>query len=254
LTWGTLREGKNVKKNLLIWALLIGSAASVGAQTDPNRPYANGFAISSQPVGATVYLEGEIIGKTPCRFPHDITGNYRLMAEKIGYERWKMDVQFGNAPIDSINISLHPLRRSKAFVRSLVFTGWGQAYSQQPLKSRIFISAQMLAILAAGWSQWQYSEKQDKYELRTAEYLQKSKSFASEPAAWQQVVAAHDGLNKVFDLRQALIATAAVIYAYNLLDAVLFFPQHKREIEFVPFTQTWGYDGSTTTFGLVWNF
>ncbi|MBN1542716.1 PEGA domain-containing protein [candidate division KSB1 bacterium] len=220
-----------MKSQPYILLLCIGLAATLGAQTQSST--SGGFYITSYPIGATIFLEKEIIGKTPCHFPHDIAGTYRLLAEKAGYESWSVELGFGQTKIDSIAVRMQPLKRSKALVRSLIMPGWGQAYSQQPVKSRILLSTQTLSLLAVGWAYWNYDKSRDRYEEQLQDYRQLSKTYSLEAAAWRDIVQAHDQLNKAHNTRQAIVIAAAALYTCNLLDNLFFFPRHDRQIEFV---------------------
>jgi hypothetical protein len=203
--------------------------APAGAQSGQEN--AKGFQIESRPSGATVTIEGEIIGKTPCSFPYQLSGRYRLYAEKRGYETVSRDIDFGARKIETITFMLSPKTRKMAIVRSLFITGWGQNYTEQKLKSRIFLALQGSCLVSLGISHARCLRYKDTYESQLQSYSSASLQLDREPAAWQKLRASHDRWNEADRWRNAMLYAAAGVHALNLLDAIFTFPKKLRQIE-----------------------
>jgi hypothetical protein len=192
-----------------------------------------GFYIDSSPQGATVYIEGELVGKTPCWFPHDIAGRYKLVAERSGFENWVGWITFGAARIDSITLKLHPKRLGKAALRSLVLPGWGQRYSERPASGWVFSGLYIASLAGLGFTHYQYETKLDDYNHALDRYNMESMYFEREAKAWAEVTAAHSDLDDAFNTRRVLLYTVGAIYLVNMLDTVVNFPKTLRHFDFV---------------------
>lgn len=212
---------------LLIATLFFSNSATTQEMANIN----DGFFINSQPEGATIHIEGEVIGKTPCWFPYNITGKYRLKAEKSGYEKWSKIIDFGNEIQDSIALTLAPKKHARAFSRSLLIPGWGQNYSEQKVKSKVFLTLQLTSLLSLGVTHLYYENCIDEYDTQVNEYNLARKSFTLESKAWKDVTSAHSRLENAFKYRKIALYTTIGIYALNVLDALFFFPKNLRGID-----------------------
>lgn len=232
---------------LLLLILLCSPGSTLRAQG--NQDAAKGFMIESRPSGATVTIEGEIIGKTPCSFPYQLSGRYRLYAEKRGYETVSRDIDFGARKIETITFMLTPKTRKMAVARSLVFPGWGQDYTEQKTKSRILQVLEGGAMLSLAYAHNQFTQRQDEYNARVADYRSASRQLALEPEAWLAVRRAHDRYQQAETWRRAALFSLAGLHAFNFLDALFVFPKKLRQIEFLadPGTSGPASDGSGFT-------
>ncbi len=228
-----LRRGCHGRFRTALLALLLAllSLTPVRAQTGGQE--AKGFLIESQPGGATVSIEGEIIGKTPCSFPYQLAGKYRLFAEKRGYESVSREIDFGARKIETITFMLSPKTQSKAMLRSFFVTGWGQNYSEQPLKGKIFMGLQGACLIGLGVAHVRSLHYEDEHRLRQDAYRVASLQLDQEEAAWQAVQSSFEDWRQADQWRRAMIYAAAGVHLINFLDAILVFPKSLRQIEFL---------------------
>ncbi len=199
----------------------------------PAEKSKKGIVINSKPQGATVYIENEVIGKTPCVFPYELEGKYKFWAEKKGYNRRSRTYTFPQQNDDPISFTLDPKNRARAVIRSLVVPGWGQSYTEQKWKSRVFFGLQVCSLVSLGISQIDYKSKLDEYNHQVKNYRIVSKSYELEKPAWQKVKNAQSNLDKANKIRQVIAISSLTIYAVNLLDAIFDFPQDLRQIEII---------------------
>ena len=192
-----------------------------------------GFFINSLPQGATVHIEGEMIGKTPCLFPYDLSGKYRLSAEKRGYENWSEVYNFGKGPIDTIFFALRPKNRFRAMLHSVEMPGWGQRYSERHFKGKLFLTIQTTALVSLGLAQINYNKRLNEYNDWQEKYKLASRSFVAEKKAWKELSQAHARLSDASDYRQIMVYSAAAVYVLNVLDALFLYRSNLRQIEIV---------------------
>ncbi len=221
---------KKVKVSLLIlllMATLLNSRVYSQRETEKTR----GFLVDSQPQGAIVHIENEVIGTTPCWFPYELAGRYRIWAEKRGYENWSRRLEFGNRPLSSLRFSLTAKNRSRATWRSMLIPGWGQFYSERKTKGKAFLTLQLAALVTLGFAQSTYGSRQDDYDHSLEEYQRLNGSPTSQPYAWRELTHAEKELDSARRVRNVLLYSVAAIYAANVLDAFFLFPHNLRQIE-----------------------
>jgi len=221
-----------------IYLLLLGMigtfASGLSGQAIVGADPAKGFVIDSNPKGATVYIENEVIGKTPCPFSFAISGRYRLWAYKKGYENWSQNFTFNEKSIQSIFFKLTPKTRSRALLRSLVLPGWGQGYSDRKMGGRLLLGLQLGSLASLAVADKQYRKHRDDYKSQYATYEGLSKSISQEPKAWQQLQHAYDQADDAHRMRNLVAGAALAVYLINLVDVLANFPRNFRQIEFIP--------------------
>lgn len=214
---------------VLLYMLLPALSGRCQQPAAPGR----GFRIESLPAGATVAIEGEIIGKTPCLFPYELAGQYRLHAAKRGYEGVSKEVDFAARRIEVITFTLLPKSKKMAVLRSALLTGWGQHYSEQRTKSGILIALQLACLSGLGAAHSRARRAEDDYTDSLDEYTAASRQWRQEAAAWQDLSAAHSRWQRADRWRRGMLITAAALHAVNLLDALLLFPKNLRQIDII---------------------
>ena len=218
-----------MKKNyacLIVASILISSHSYA-----QNKTLNGGFLINSKPQGATVYIEGEMVGKTPCQFPYRLNDKYRLTAEIKGYEKFSRMIEFNRVENESISIPLVPKKKMKAVLRSFILPGWGQHYEERPTQGKIYFIAQVASLISLGISQVHYTNCLDHYNSQLHGYEYLSRSYEKAPNAWNDLEHAHSKLNEAFEYRQIFVYTTIGIYALNIVDSLIFFPKNIRKIE-----------------------
>ena len=207
---------------------LLLKSTSINAQI--TKLPSGGFTISTVPQGATIRVEGEIIGKTPCQFPYQLNGHYTLRADKEGYERWNKVIDFSLIK-DSISISLKPKTRFKAALRSFIIPGWGQLYSVRSFIGKLYLTMQITSLASLGISHLNYENRRDEYDKMRIYYNNQSKSYSNEAEARIKLINAYNKLDDAHQYRTIILYSAIGIYALNLLDSIIFFPDKGRDID-----------------------
>ena len=212
------------------------------------------FFITSEPIGATIYIGGEVIGKTPSYLPYKISGEYLLRAEKPGYESWSHKIDFSNWPKDTLACALKLKTKTKAFFRSFLLPGWGQRYAEERSKGKILTALQFTSLISLGAAQLYYDNRLENYNNKKLEYETIAKSYTSAPHAWNELNSSYSKLENAHELRQILVYSAIGAYALNLIDILFFFPEDLHEIKIFGLVPDVIYSQANPMVGLSYSF
>lgn len=188
--------------------------------------------IRSDPPGAMLYFEGEnsFVGAAPFKLKANMIGSYRVTAVKSGYEKRRFDYFFKGSESGVMKIRLLPKTGLKAGLRSMVFPGWGQYYSERHTFA-IFISALVTgAGIGTLIADRDYERVIGAYTLARDEYEKNQKSYELVNQYWQVVAAKQKQADAVFQRRQTWLYVTGGLWLYNFLDAIFFFPSFDREV------------------------
>ncbi len=188
-----------------------------------------GITINSVPPGATVYVEGEhtFVGKTPMKVPYLLVGTYKITASKRGYETWFQRVNLVGERSGPLLIRLTPKTRLKAALRSTLFPGWGQWYMDKRFKggaisfAMIGLAFSFIAIDA------QYDRAVDSYNQALRDYTT-TKREKERLALELQVRDKEKQANDNYRRRNTILWMTGALWAYNILDALIFFPSSQQ--------------------------
>jgi hypothetical protein len=201
--------------------LLLAIPATAQSQTSPV------VSVTSKPSGATVILSGDytVAGVTPTSFSQNLLGLYRLTAHHEGYETYHSNVVLSGREAVALDIKMVAKTRMRAAMRSLVFPGWGQNYVGSKTKGSLLTIGTLAAVATTGIMQLRYDSRRNDYDDYNASYNQarsveeREKMLAKRYTLQKDAYDAENGRNVVLGL---LVG----IWAYNLLDAILFFPDY----------------------------
>ena len=210
---------KNHLKAITALLILIVSGSLANAQEA-------GTVINSDPPGAVITLDGEykISATTPCRLPNDVNGKFALKATMPGYESWKGDIVIIPGQPNNFTLDLSAKTRFKAAVRSLFLPGWGQYYSGNKSRGFLINGATLAVGISTIVAQYDFRNKRNDYDRAKLD-LQNATTY-EEIQRLQQVV--QDKNRDAYDAesaRNTLFYVTAGLWAYNVLDAVIFFPE-----------------------------
>lgn len=190
-----------------------------------------GLEIVSKPRGVTIVISGEVELATiaPCNITQDIVGNIKVKATHPGYETWKSEMILLPNRDYTLNIEMKPRTRFKAAIRSMFIPGWGQFYSRQRSRGVLMGLASAGGITAALLVNDYCNRKYD-------EYLDAETDF---DLAQSISIEERRRLRDILDLKQreaydaettkrTYLGIAIGLWAYNILDAIVFFPDYKR--------------------------
>lgn len=182
--------------------------------------------ITSTPSPARVHLRGKYIvtGTTPFTMSGLKSGTYHLSVSKKGYESYHKKVTFLPRQMYQISPILKRRTPLKATMRSVLFPGWGQLYSEKKTRGILFVSTEIS--LLSGWlftHLW--------YEAARDDYKNLKERYEQAPHVKEKEILFNRMLDRLDDAedwdrwRDGFFWAAAVFWAYNILDAILFFPR-----------------------------
>ena len=215
------------KKTILLISILQIVMFMVVAQAQDKKD----VVIKSDPPGAMLYFNGEtsFIGVTPFKVKPNLTGNYKITAVKPGYEKSKVQYYFKGTESGTLRLKLAPKTRFQAGIRSLVFPGWGQLYSERK-NSGIFLSliqagAGVFTLLAHNDYNNAYKEYQNAWDDLTNEksyelYIEKKDIYEAK----------YKKAENAFNKRETWLYISAGLWLYNFFDSIIFFPSFDNEI------------------------
>jgi hypothetical protein len=218
-------------------------------------PEESRLSIISKPPGVTVYLEGEysMVVTTPSFISRELKGEYQLKASKSGYEGWSSTIYMtGEEPL-TVSFELSPKTRLKAALRSLIFPGWGQYYSGYKTKATFLSLAAWGGVLAFVWADQDFSKKNDYYVLARNQF--ESASNIEDKLRFKDILdikqrEAYDADNT----RRFTLAAAIGIWAYNIADALFFFPSRMGEEPGITKAISWEIKQGKPTLVFTYNF
>jgi len=211
--------------NVFIWSIL--PAIGVLAQEKDN----NSVIVKTNPPGAMLYFEGEnsFVGVTPLKLPASLKGAYKIMATKYGFEKSRMEYFFKGNEKGVMRLRLSPKTRFKAGVRSLVFPGWGQFYSERKTSGILLSLAQLGIGIFTVSSHLKYNEAYTNYKDALNDY-ENERNITLKFEKYDVVNDKYDKANHAFNKRNDWLYITGGLWLYNFLDSILFFPSYDREI------------------------
>ena len=219
------------------------------AQTEGN------LEVTSDPPGTTITLNGEfrLAGVTPTVFTQTLSGRYILKASRDGYENYETELSLtGGTPL-SVNITLAPKTRFKAFLRSMVIPGWGQFYAGEKTRGIFFsLSAQgsgSVTLIAEA----NFQDTTDTYEELRNEFKEE-RSIEIRKQMEPTINAAREKAYDAETFRNISFGVLAAVWTYNIIDALIFFPDKKYESNAPRISLNTGDDLSSVGLNLSFKF
>jgi hypothetical protein len=212
----------------LVWAIcfILLITVPVVAQDDVGN-----LTVVSTPVGTAITLDGEyqLGGVTPVTFNQKMIGVYRLTAYRDGYEKYETRlVLVGNEP-HHIDFEMVPKTRFRAAFRSLIVPGWGQMYTKQKLRGVLYTSATVISLISLLIADQDFRDKQDEYnEVR--DLYQRTRSIDEKREIKRRLDTVQDEAYDAETVRQIAFGVTVFVWAFNVLDAIVFFPDRHHTV------------------------
>lgn len=212
-------------KGILVIGIFLMFSAGLSAQQGDG-----GLSVVTSPIGAEVIITGDKIvsGISPVNFQQGFEGNYSVSVKMDGFETYKSSMFFRNGVPGSLNITLKPKTRFKAFSRSFFIPGWGQTYTDHKFKGSLFFLGTIGALTSFVIADQDYDDKADKYD----DYLDRYNSMTSiddKSGFYPTLAAARKDAYDAETIRRITIGATIAVWGLNLLDVLFFFPEKNVE-------------------------
>lgn len=216
-----------VRKSLVAVLVLLIIPSCVTAQT----LMTGDLTVRSDPQGAFVKLEGgaTVSGVTPARFRHLLIGDYELTLRKDGFETYKTIIELDPSKQMEMDIRLAPKTRFKTAVRSLFIPGWGQLYASKKTKGLAFFSLTILAGVGYLYADDEWSYRYDEFARLRDEFdsLSAEGNVEELQKMYPDFVLAQEKAHDAETVRRVVIGVGVGIWAFNVIDALFFFPKQR---------------------------
>ena len=218
-----------------------------------------GLVVRSDPQGALVELKGEatVTGITPTIFQYPFVGDYDIVVKQLGYEDYHTKVFLDPTKRMELDITLTPKTRFKAAIRSVVFPGWGQTYSDRKGRGLAFLLLSVGASASYLVADHNFNIKFDRYDQRLHEYDRAVAKGAQHDDLVELSSLLNDAQEEAYDMedvRRFTIGLAAAIWGLNILDALLSSPRRAGLVTVNSLTVTPTTEGRTFGLALSHNF
>jgi hypothetical protein len=193
--------------------------------------------VNTDPQGALVTLRGDLTlsGVSPVQFSRTLSGKYRIEVTREGYENYHSTAYFSSTQVTQLDIRLVPKRRIKAFARSLIIPGWGQKYYGNDYKATFFFFGTLASAVGYAFVREDYNNKKDDYDSRLAAYEDATR-WGDLPRLQAELFDAQERANDAENWVNIMAGVTIGIYALNLLDTFLFFPEFTSYTEYKAIT------------------
>ena len=240
--------------SILVWCyIVLLVTTNVFAQNNVKK----NVIIKSTPPGAMIYFEGEnsFVGISPFKLRSNIKGMYTITATKGGYEKRKMEYFFKGTENGILRVRLHPKTRFKAAMRSFVFPGWGQFYSERKKYGAITSILQVSATIYTLFLNQKYNKKADEYNEALSIYQENKKNFQLQDEYWSIAVGKHKKAESAYEDRKTMLIISGGLWIYNILDSLFFFPSFENKLfnRSIP-TISANFKNGTPSLGLSMSF
>lgn len=207
--------------------LIIASSKILIAQENQS----NLVIVKSEPPGAMISFEGEnsFVGVAPFKLNPNFRGTYKVSAFKHGYERRHNLYFFSGNEKGILRLKLIPKTRFKAGIRSTVFPGWGQIYSERKTFGVLLNVAQLGAALGTLIAEKNYNDAVDDYKKALTNYEQNKKIYHLRDKYLDVALNKEKNADEAYNDRQIWLYVTGGLWIYNILDAIFFFPSFDKD-------------------------
>jgi tetratricopeptide (TPR) repeat protein len=190
------------------------------------------ITIKTNPPGVMIYFEGEngFVGVTPLTLKSKLIGTYKITAVKSGYEKTKLEYFFKGTESGTMRFNLSPRTRFKAGIRSLVFPGWGQRYSERKWTGILFSIAQLGLGIYTYDVHRDYEKAIKDYNKALDIYEENIKNSQLREKYYTIALDKYHKADDAFEKRQTWLAVFGGVWLFNFLDSIFFFPSFDRDI------------------------
>jgi hypothetical protein len=185
----------------------------------PERQKTSYLSIESLPGGASVTIDGESVGTTPVLNYRVVEGSHKIALHLMGYETHRQALTAQASEMKPISIVLIPKARKKVIIKSLIIPGRGQWYAGHRAKGALMTTLQIATIGCAVGATSSAMKAKDDYDKALTEY--RENIIWDFPSLRKNVNDTYGKASSASTLQIAYFAAATVVYAWNVIDAVL---------------------------------
>ncbi len=182
------------------------------------------ISVNGFPSGAAVSIDGVHAGNAPLANHVIPAGNYKIVIQSPGYEKYAVNVFIGRGKPLDISYHLSPKSKNGVLTRSLIFPGSGQRYAEYRGKGMFISALQIITLGAVAATSVSALGSWDDYD-KAEETYRKARSDADFGTLYDDLESKYNSASDAGNLQNAAIAAACAVYIYNVLDALMTEPR-----------------------------
>ena len=215
------------KRVALVGLLLLLLAVPLHAQNESGA-HVN---VRSNPSGCTVVLSGDytVAGVTPTTFSQPLQGFYTISVHRDGFETYRSSIVLTGRDVTNIEIQLTPKTRFRTGLRSLLIPGWGQRYSGSGTRGTLLTIGALATATVTGLLYLDFDDKRDEY-YRVKRRFKDTREVSGREAMLDELYEAQRAAYDAEQDKNLGIGILVGFWAYNVIDAVLFFPDYDMNV------------------------
>ena len=183
-----------------------------GVSDDPNVGW---LSISGIPTGSMINIDNST-QTAPISFLELGRGKYSYKVSKTGFESQKGQVSIIPKKHKDLKLILHPLDRKTAVLRSILFPGFGQYYTENTKKGLIFSGLTIAGVSLIVNELNNYSEKTKIVDYSYSEYINAVDDISEKASIYQ---ADFDNQQKSLYAIGGYSAVVVSLWIWNVIDA-----------------------------------
>ena len=180
------------------------------------------FKFSIMPGGTEITHNGKTLEQAPGTFIEVPAGEHKFKFKKKYFEGSGTQIfTLANQQTIRLEYNAVPKSKGKAIKKSLLFSGWGQYYSEKNTKGTVFLLSQLASFGGIYYMYYNYDKKKGEYNSAFDNY--NNAISASEVISTSaDLTAAEYNLYDAEKMLYASIGVAAGIYLINVFDSMIF--------------------------------
>ncbi|MFC1528334.1 PEGA domain-containing protein [Candidatus Latescibacterota bacterium] len=182
------------------------------------------ISVTGFPEEAKVSINGKVVGRTPLENYTVSEGIYNVNVTCMGYELYRETVTVNQGSPVELSYHLLPKTKRRALKRSLIFPGSGQRYAEYRGKGTLITILQLATIGGAVATSLSAQSAWSDYD--DAETAYKTASIGADfSVLYSDLDNKHETASFASNLQMITIGTAAAVYLYNVIDALMTEPK-----------------------------
>jgi len=183
--------------------------------------------LNASPKDAVIHIDNRRIDGISPEGLRLLPGKYMLRASRTGYEEFNTIAIVRAQDALSLHIDMVRKSRKKALLRSTIFPGWGQHYSEKHVRGNIFMISELVALGGIMIADLVYDHRISEYHDVRNEY-ENAITLEDIEHYRNKMNDQYSKVENARDVREKFIYASVGIWALNLLDSALLPPVYPR--------------------------
>jgi hypothetical protein len=193
-----------------------------------NFEIANGtLYLNASPKDAVIHIDNKRIDGISPEGIRLLPGKYVVRASRAGYEKFNTLAIVRAQDALSMHIDMVRKSRQKALLRSAIFPGWGQHYSEKHVLGNIFMLSEIVALAGIMISDLVYDHRISDYHDVRKEY-ENAITLEGIEHYRNRMNDQYSKVENARDVREKFIYASIGIWMLNILDSALLSPVYPR--------------------------